>query len=96
MAELTPSNNTKRTNENNGEEFFEQIGEMTVTQLRAMVNNAVEDRIGVLESVIENQTFNVNEMENKFSNFMSYMPTGLSRDQDLTFFIREAARQLHS
>jgi len=65
------------------ETYQRGIGTMTVTQLQALVRGILEERVGVLESLVEGQAINVNDVDTKFTSFLACMPPDLDRERDM-------------
>jgi len=63
--------------------YQQEIGTMTLTQLQSLVRGILEERVGVLESLVEGQAINVNDVDKKFTSFLAYMPPDLDRERDM-------------
>ena len=69
------------------------IGTMTMTQLQALVGGILEERVGILESLVEGQAINVNDVDKKITSFLAYMPSDLDRERDMAEYIKEVVKQ---
>ena len=59
-----------------------------------MVSTVVEERVGILESIVEAQSYNVNDVDAKIKKLMDLMPDELDVGTDLAKYVQDASRKL--
>ena len=75
------------------EDNQQQVSKMSLIQLRSLISTILEERIAVLESVVEGQTVSVNDIDKKCANFLDYMPPGLDQEKDMAWYIKEVSKK---
>jgi len=67
---------------------------MSKAELQALISTAIEERVGILESMLEAQSYNVNDVDAKVTALMEMMPEELGGENDLAKYVQEASRKL--
>jgi hypothetical protein len=72
----------------------QEVDKMSKAKITNLINKLIEERVGLLESMVENQAYNINDLDSKVTKFKEQMPPDMDTEIDLGVYVRDMAKKL--